>query len=126
MRMIDFIHAVCDAGIEEVQREYARPDQQRKRDGALAGFAEARAVTDVEQLTDLWQAAQERAYALMRDEPNGNINIYWRERYHALQLEWVMNCVSAVLRNEGKPPLAAHLPTGRAMMQADRILKQAA
>lgn len=45
---------------------------------------------------------------------------YWYHRYYTLQIEWVLNVLSAAYYNENKPVLIT--PTVRGMIKAANIL----
>lgn len=105
-------------GIAEVRTPYADPKDHHKRDGAIEGFEECRGKTPAE-LVALWtevekECAQLRAEDLGEDDlPN-----YWKSRYKALQVEFVLNVVSVGLGT----PLLAHLPTYRGAMKYAEIV----
>lgn len=107
-------------GIAEVRAAYADPEDHHKRDGAIEGFEACRGKTPAE-LVSLWQAA-ERECQLMRGTAGVNtheaLKSYWRQRYKALQLEWVINVISVGLEQ----PLLAHLPTARGAMKYATIV----
>jgi len=45
---------------------------------------------------------------------------YWHQRCKELEIEWVANCISAALVNQGERPLIP--PTARALMHISTIL----
>lgn len=117
MTHYDFVEEVCRCGIEAARDDYA--DKPSHLEGALAGFDECRGKT-VEQLLRLYEHANhdtQEAMILSR-ESEEPIDTYWRLRCRALEIEWVLNCLSAALRQ----PFLGHLPTVRGAMQAARIL----
>lgn len=101
-------------GIAEVQKEYASPEDHHKRDGAIEGFETCRGKSPAD-LVALWSEAEKAAEQIMRDRrgTDSAVKDYWRQRYKALQIEWICNVVSVGLMNSGHPPLLGHLPTAR-------------
>ena len=98
---------VISDGVAEVSEAYKDPEDHHKRDGAIEGFEVCRDKTPAE-IVVLWQAAEREAMGNMQgdDSPN-RLKAYWKQRYKALQLEFVLNVLSAGLPQ----PLLAHLPT---------------
>jgi hypothetical protein len=118
---------VISDGIAEVREEYADPKVHHKRDGAIEGFETCRGKTPSD-LVALWFAAEQRAEQLLRerhetdialtDNSDGDAHDYWRQRYKAMQIEWVLNVLSVGLSR----PLLAHLPTYRGAMKYAEIV----
>lgn len=100
---------IISDGIAEVREAYADPDEHHKRDGAIEGFEACVGKTPAE-LVDLWQSAERRGLHVNEDT---KVKDYWKQRYKALQIEWVCNIISVGLVNSGHPPLLGHLPTVR-------------
>ena len=111
---------IIDDGLAEVRKAYADPAEHHKRDGAIEGFEACRGKTPAE-LVVLWQTAEREGCQLMRAErvnaPDA-IKDYWRQRYKALQIEWVLNVISVGLQQ----PLLAHLPTARGALKYAEIV----
>lgn len=106
-------------GIAEVRAAYAEPKDHHKRDGAIEGFEACRGKTPAE-LVDLWQKAEDRAHRaheIMRED-HENIEASLKQRYKALQIEFVLNVISVGLHR----PLLAHLPTYRGAMKYAEIV----
>jgi hypothetical protein len=121
--MVRFIEEVCRAGEAGARVSYANPRDAGKLKGALEGFAVSRTATPL-TFEALLIEANRKAEQLMVVSPTPEqIDAYWEARCCALEIEWVMNCVSAVLVSAGKRPLAAHLPTARGMMQAKHVME---
>ncbi len=112
-----FLTQVIDAGVKAAEADYAGDDgnkaQQRK--GSIQGFEECRLKTPAELALLLQDATDdsERAFG----ERAGD---YWYWRCRTLEIEWVCNCVSAVLYNERRPTIIP--PTARGMMRAAEIV----
>jgi hypothetical protein len=109
-------------GIAEVHEAYADPKNHHKRDGAIEGFEACRGKSPAD-LVALWSEAEKIATQLVREHrenspEDGDVTDYWRQRYKALQIEWVLNVVSAGRRQ----PLVAHLPTLRGMQKYAQIV----
>lgn len=110
-------------GIAEVRETYADPKEHHKRDGAIAGFEACRGKSPAD-LVALWSEAEKTAAQIRHDhhEGSGEATDYWRQRYKALQIEWVCNVVSVGLMNSGQSPLLGHLPTMRGAMKYAAIV----
>ena len=108
---------IISDGIAEVREAYADPKDHHKRDGAIEGFETCRGKAP-SALVAMWSEA-ERACVACR---NGDIKDYWKQRYKALQIEWVCNVVSVGLAGSGHAPLLAHLPTVRGAMKYAEIV----
>lgn len=106
------LERIISDGIAEVWEAYADPEDHHKRDGAIEGFEVCRGKAPGE-IVELWCAAEKQSAAQMHiAEPD--IKAYWRQRYKALQLEWVLNVIAVGFVSSGQPPLLGHLPTARA------------
>ena len=118
---------VISDGIAEVREAYDDPKNHHKRDGAIEGFEECRGKSP-SALVTLWFAAEQHAEQILRkhhetdialiDNADGDPRDYWRQRYKAMQIEWVLNVLSVGLSR----PLLAHLPTYRAAMKYAEIV----
>lgn len=111
----DFLNAIIDDGLEEVRQTYLRVDQHTKRDGAVAGFESCRGLSD-EALLQL----RERARGEAETARKSKVHSYWFFRMKELQIEWVLNVLSAALYSQGEPVLIP--PTGRGLRKAADIL----
>jgi hypothetical protein len=111
----DLLNSVIDDGIEEVRHLYTRPDQKDKHDGAMEGFEACRGLSD-SKLLALFKQAQANTLAARAAQAKD----YWRVRYKELQVEWVLDVLSAAMLNDGQQPLIT--PTGRGMKKAADIL----
>jgi hypothetical protein len=109
---------VIDDGIAAAKEDYAGEAENRRlmREGSVQGFVECRLKTPAE-LALLLREADERANVAFCD-PEGDRYWYWRCR--ALEIEWVCNCLSAILYNQGLPTIIP--PTYRGMMKAAEIV----
>lgn len=110
-------------GIAEVRESFTDPEDHHKRDGAIEGFEACRGKSPAE-LVALWSDAERSAAQITR---NAHVTFsdakgYWRQRYKALQIEWVCNVVSVGLVNSGQSPLMGHLPTARGAMKYAAIV----
>jgi hypothetical protein len=111
-----FLTEVIDLGIESARRDY-KNDKHDHLEGSIAGFEACRGKTPLE-LLEVFQEAKEYANNAMMDR----VSNYWYFRCYQLEVEWVMNVVSAILVNEGQPPLLSYHPTCNAMILANKIL----
>lgn len=113
-----FIDKVIEHGIVAAKADYTRPDEKRSLEGAIRGFEDCRGKSPAE-LRELLQEANQAASKRMFAE---DVTDYWYYRCRALEVEWVCNCVSAILINESQTPLTGFLPTCRGVMKAAEIL----
>lgn len=120
MDLVTFINKVIDQGIVAAKADYTRPDEKRSLEGAIQGFEDCRGKSPAE-LRELLREANRAANERMFTE---DVTDYWYYRCRALEVEWVCNCVSAILINEGQDPLTGFLPTCRGVMKAVEILGQ--
>lgn len=116
------IERLITDGIAEVREAYADPKDHHKRDGAIEGFEACRGKMPRE-LVALWIAAERQQGQIAREDPSDEgVKRYWKQRYVALQIEFVCNVVSVGLQNDGQPALLAHLPTARGAMKYAEII----
>jgi hypothetical protein len=111
---------VISDGITEVRVVYADPEDHHKRDGAIEGFEACREKSPA-QLVELWRETEAEA-AQMRNVHADDLKAYWRLRYKALQIEWVLNVLTVGFQKLGYRPLLGHLPTARAVMKYVEIV----
>lgn len=113
----EFLTEVIDLGIASAKEDY-KNDKPDHLEGSIAGFEACRG-KNPNELLEVWkESAEYMNKAFMERATN-----YWYFRCYQLEVEWVMNGVSAILVNEGQPPLLSWLPTCNAMILADKILK---
>jgi len=115
MDSFQLIKRICDDGIEAVKLDYARPDQDDKRRGSIAGFEACRGLTP-NGLAELLNAAHDAT----EDARHREAADYWWFRCHELEVEWTCNVMSAALANMGLPVIIQ--PTCRGAMKAAEIL----
>lgn len=118
MLYIDFLNRVIDDGIAEAEKCYAH--DANKRAGALAGFEACRNQTP-DLLLSVYNETLEYTQQSFR---NRDKDSYWWFRYYQVEVEWVINVVSAMLNLAGGPPLLNHLPTINGMRKAEMILSK--
>jgi hypothetical protein len=111
----EFLTRVIDEGIAAARRDYSRPDQKDKLEGSVAAFVACRGKSVLDLAKILAEADVATDAAANCDDEK-----YWFYRCFAAEVEWVCNCVSAVLHNEGKPVIIP--PTARGYMQAAKII----
>ncbi len=117
MEYLTILDKIIDRGIEGAKKDYA--GKTDKCDGAVAGFEACRNKTPHEILALLSIAQKESTAA--RNEHRQN---YWYFRCYEAEVEWVLNCVSVLLYNQGQKPLIP--PTARAYMNVASIVGVAA
>jgi hypothetical protein len=110
-----FLGRVIDDGIAAAQRDYTDPQQAQLLAGSVAGFEACRGLSGL-QLVRLYDDATRWSHVHYRDVD------HWYWRGYISEVEWCCNCVSAVLINEGRPPLLAWLPTASGCLKAAEIV----
>jgi hypothetical protein len=123
MDYLTALDAVIARGIEAARRDYK--DSAHKRDGAVAGFNACRGKTPVE-LEKLREEASAATTAARNKQLDDDFKAqdYWKTRCYEAEIEWVCNCVAAILFNQKQPsPFPRHVgPTARAMATMARII----
>lgn len=121
MNYDEFLTRIIDDGIEAARKDYKRPEQRAKLSGALEGFETCRD-KNPEELSVLLKAAQRKTRIARSRVNEGEIGVddYWRIRCCEAEIEWVCNVVSAMLVNQGTPPIIT--PTARGALKAAEIL----
>lgn len=115
----EFLTRIIDDGIAAARADYAKPEQVEWLEGSIAGFEACRGKNPL-ALRELLTAAMKNAGdARVHNAPPED---YWYLKCLALEVEWVANCVSALLVNQDGHPLASHLPTARAVMKAAEVI----
>lgn len=117
MLYAEFLNAVIDRGGEAARADYTRADQANKLKGSLGGFEACRGLDPPELLGLL---AKSRATSSEEALGDTDVDKYWELRCFELEVEWVCNCVSAMLVNEGKEPIVP--PTSRGVLAAAQII----
>ncbi len=121
MNLQEFINTIIDDGIEASKADYSKEDVKHLLCGSIEGFESCRHKT-VEEILELYKTSlKERNDAYwIRDD----VKDYWRVVSKNSEIEWTLNCISAILLNEGKEPLLSHHPTARAVMKAFKVLEK--
>lgn len=109
----EFLTRVIDEGIAAARTDYASSPHKLK--GAVAGFEACRGKDTVALAQLIIEAGKMTQDALLAHVPN-----YWEIRCFEAEVEWVCNCVSAMLLNEGLPTIVP--PTSRGVMRAAEII----
>ena len=117
----EFLRRVIDDGIDAAERDYAEDEAKRK--GAVAGFEACRdkLPVELEQLLREANAEERKVMVTHSKSPERNEDRIWSLKTRRAEIEWVCNCVSALLMNEGSTKLIVQ-PTARAVMHVARIV----
>jgi hypothetical protein len=115
MLLADALNAIIDDGIESVRQAYAAPADRMKRDGSFRGFEDCRGRAPDGIRALLAEARREAEGKRDSEAPD-----YWFWRWREVQVEWVANVLSAILHNEGLPPIVP--PTARGLKKAADIV----
>lgn len=113
MNYEEFLERIINDGIEAAKKDYEGEKEKEKLEGSIAGFEACRG-KNPQQLVDEYKKAmqlQQEAFIL-------RVENYWWFRCFTLEVEWVINVVSAGIRIE----LLSHLPTARGLFKAAEIL----
>lgn len=110
----EFLARIIKDGLAEVQEVYK--DQPNKLKGAIAGFKTCENRTPAELALELKKATGTMQWLYTQSDHDR----YWRARMKQAQIEFVCNCVSAMLMNEKKPVIIN--PTALGMMKAAEII----
>ena len=111
----DLLNAIVDDGETSVRSTYVAIDQRAKLEGSLEGFAGCRMLGD-DALLELARSAEAEVEEARREQSPRYVRLRWRQ----LQIDWVLNVLSAAYHAHGRPPLVA--PTARGMAKAADIL----
>jgi hypothetical protein len=117
MNLSNFLEKIIEDGIEAARADYIRPDQENLLKGSIQGFEGCRGKTP-QELRDLYGEAMATSSRKSLEQADD----YWYYQGRALEIEWVCNCISAVLVNEGQDPLLGHLPTCRGVFKAAEVI----
>ena len=108
-----FLSRIIDDGIAAAKVSYVH--KPLHLEGAIDGFTSCRGKT-ASELRALLDAANKEALAARTRYGEQ----YWFYRCRALEIEWVCNCLSAALHNQGLPVILP--PTARGYMKAASVL----
>ena len=115
----DLLHRLIKEGIAAARADYQ--DHPAKLAGSIDGFEACRGKQPLEILELLEQARIHTEQAFVRvNEKEISDDEYWKTRCHMMEIEWMANCVSAMLVNQGLPPIV--YPTYRAVLAVARIV----
>ena len=118
MNYEQFIQEVVKKGIKAVKRDYKLPEKKALREGSIAGFKACLGKKPL-QLLDLLKDAREKTEKTVFENIK-NLDKQVEARGFELEVEWVCNCVSCLLYNEGKPTIVP--PTASAFIFTSKIV----
>jgi hypothetical protein len=113
MTLKALLDRVVNDGIKACRESYK--NDEKKRDGAIAGFEACRNKTIFELRQQLHLAANLADIARAVDREN-----YWYHRCKHAEIEWVCNVVSACLQNQKLDTIV--IPTARGFLKAAEIV----
>ncbi len=108
------LNCVITDGVAAARVDYAS-DPDGKLRGAIEGFEACRDKTAAE-IVNLHRNAERAA------REHHGAGDYWRYRCAALEMEWVLNVLSAGLAQLDQDPLLPHLPTARGVLKYAQIV----
>lgn len=117
MDYYEFLNRVIDEGIAAATADYTEESDKERLEGSIAGFNACRNLLP-EQLVETWQKANDDMNNAFHEQKEN----YWWFRCFQLEVEWVINVVSAMLVNEGQDTLLSWLPTANGAMKAASII----
>lgn len=119
----DFMQKLIDIGIEAARLDYAGAGEfnTERLAGSLDGFMECRGKSPI-QIGELLEDSEKKAQqAFTRLDLNEiSRGEYWRVRCRAIEIEWVTNCVSALLASQGLEPIIPY--SSRAVLTVAKII----
>lgn len=113
MSYADFIDKIIETGVAGAREHYG--EHSEKFRGSKAGFEDCRGKVPIDLTKLLKRVRQDAVEARLQGKSD-----YWYWRCREAEVEWVCNCVSAVLVSSGNEPIVP--PTYRGMAHAQRIL----
>lgn len=122
MNYSEFLNRVIETGIEGARHDYNDPLNSTHAlmlKGAIEGFDLCREKSPEQLNSCLLSTGQQCAQAFQADADD-----YWLHATRNREVEWVCNCVSCLLINEGLSPIIQ--PTAQAMLHTNHILADAA
>ena len=123
MNLNEVINRIIDDGVVAAKRDYSNPrnpNHPQMQRGAVAGFEACRGL-EPEQLLVLWNESRAESDHSRRNSATN----YWEHCCFELEVEWVCNCVSAVLYHNGLPSLGPLWPTAKASLKVAEITEEA-
>lgn len=119
---VDVLHRLINAGIEAAREDYKDGEGRAdKLAGSIDGFEACRGLQPPALLELLADAGKRMQEAFVRvNEKEISDGEYWRVRCRQAEIEWMANCVSAIMMNEGLTPIVP--PTARAVLAVAQIL----
>lgn len=101
MNYLEFLTRIVDDGLVAARADYGNsPSQSQELTGSLAGFEQCRDLMPNDLTLLLVEAREETRTAFLAQADN-----YRYLRCREIEIEWVCNCVSAMLVNQGQPPI---------------------
>lgn len=122
MNYIEFLTQVIERGIKSCSADPIINKHPKRLEGSIEGFNACRDKTP-EELAALLAETRRKGHNARLDSEGkreDDLEDYWKARHYELQVEWVCNCVSAMLMNEGKGVIIP--PTARAMINISEII----
>ncbi len=119
-----FLERLFVGALAAATSDYKDDPAPNRRDGSIAGFEACRGLSAA-SLGELLVTSRAETDALRRkfydnDDPESTTDKYWYQRCFELEVEWVCNVVSAILMNQGLPPIVP--PTAFGVMKAAELL----
>ena len=113
MEYQEFLAKIIKDGSAAAEKDYK--DNPVRLKGALAGFFACQGKFPP-QLAELLAASREKTQEARLSRAEN----YWEIRCFEAEIEWVCNCVSAMLQNEKQPVII--IPTARAVLKAAEVI----
>lgn len=119
MKYDEFLNQVIANGLKSLAKDERLAKYPKRVEGSKEGFEACRG-KDTEQLAAILTEANRLALNARQDFSGPTIEEYWKVRYYGIQIEWVCNTVSALMMNQGLPPIIR--PTARGLINAAKVV----
>jgi hypothetical protein len=117
----EFRTILIEDGIEAARKDYTDPKDLARLNGSIAGF-QACFNKNPPEIRKLLKDSAERTSKAFIDVNEKTITDYdyWYQVCFAAEVEWVANCISALMISQGLNPIAGI--TTRGVMKASEIV----
>lgn len=123
MDYFKFLECVINDGIETTKRDYSKPEDSFRLKGSIEGSESCRFKRS-DQLEHVLNSARMNSKsaldAYIIEKNDDLLNEYWYRRCFEDEVEWVCNCISAIMINQGLESIIP--PTARGMIKASEII----
>lgn len=115
MKYEDFLQVIVQESLIAARDSYS--DSPDRLSGAESGLRACLGKSP-DELKMVLKQAQEMSKEARFDRSDN----YWEVRCYEIEVEWVCDCISAILVKNGREPILGK-PTKRGIMNADRVMR---